>query len=151
MRQQEQEIYTLIEPAVTLLGYELLGVRYSTSGKRATLRVYIDSEHGITVADCERVSYQVSGLLDVHDPVPGRYTLEISSPGLDRPLFFPGHFERFKGHRVSIKLGLPLDGRRKFSGELRGCHDGKVVVWSDDTEYVLPLDMINSARLLPQD
>lgn len=151
MHQREQELYRLIEPAVTLLGYELVGVRYLTGGKRAIVRVYIDSERGIKVVDCERVSYQVSGLLDVHDPVPGQYTLEVSSPGLDRPLFFPDHFERFKGQRVAIKLGVPLHGRRKFSGELGGCHDGKVVVRADDREYFLPLGMISSARLVPQD
>ena len=139
----------MIEPAVSALGYELLGVEHHAAPRRSLLRVYIDSEAGIGIDDCERVSYQVSGILDVEDPVAGAYDLEVSSPGADRPLFEPSHFERYRGSQVRIRLDWPLDGRRSFRGVLRGCRDGNVLVDVDGAECALPLSQVGTARLVP--
>jgi ribosome maturation factor RimP len=150
MRARERQLQELLEPAVQVLGYELVGVQFVTQGHSSVLRIYIDSGTGITVDDCERVSYQVSGVLDVEDPIHSRYTLEVSSPGLDRPLFTPEHFQRFVGHLTTVKMDVPLDGRRKFRGELSGYRDGMVLVREEDVVHSLPYDMISIARLVPE-
>ncbi len=127
--QDPLHIGELLEPAVQALGYELVGVEYHGGGPGGgLLRVYIDNAQGITVDDCQTVSYQVSGLLDVEDPIPGNYTLEVSSPGLDRLLFKPGDYERFTGSLIKLRLGYPLEGRRRYKGRLRGIEDGNVVI-----------------------
>ena len=101
--------------------------------------------------DCQRVSHQVSGVLDVVDPIIGQYTLEVSSPGLDRPLFAPEHFERFAGSEVRIQLRELLDGRRKLIGRLLGMRDGDVaLVDSEAREWRIPLEQIEKARLVPE-
>ena len=150
MRRQERQLHALIEPAVAVLGYELVGVQYVPGGRRGLLRIYIDSEVGITLEDCEQVSHQVSGLLDVEDPIHGYYSLEVSSPGLDRPLFTPDHFRRFAGRRLKVKMNTSLSGRRNFSGVLVGYREGNVLVREDETEHALPLDLISMARLVPE-
>ena len=150
MRARERRLQELLQPAVQVLGYELVGVQFVSQGHRSVLRVYIDSDEGITVEDCERVSYQVSGVLDVEDPIHSRYVLEVSSPGLDRPLFTPEHFERFVGHLATVKMDVPVEGRRRFRGELNGFRDGMVLVREQDVVHSLPYEMISSARLVPQ-
>jgi len=150
MRQAPANVQKLIEPAVVTLGYELVGVEYLPQGKHSLLRVYIDAEDGITLDDCSRVSHQLSGLLDVEDVIQGHYNLEVSSPGLDRPLFKAEHFQQFAGHPVKIRLSLPKDGRRKFSGILRGMQDGNVIVEFEEHEVQLPLDIIEKANLIPE-
>jgi ribosome maturation factor RimP len=148
MPRESAELRSLVEPAVTALGYELVGVEFS-HGKPGLLRVYIDSEDGITVHDCEAVSHQVSGLLDVEDPIAGQYSLEVSSPGLDRPLFQARDFERFAGQAVRLRLTAPLNGRRNFRGLLRGMQGNQVIVQLDDEELRVELDEIDQARLVP--
>jgi len=148
MPRESAELRKLIEPAVRALGFELVGVEFST-GQSGLLRVYIDSEDGISADNCEAVSHQVSGLLDVEDPIPGRYALEISSPGLDRPLFQARDFERFTGSTVRLRLVSPLNGRRKFKGVLMGMKDNHVVVQVEDAELIVTLDEIDQARLVP--
>ncbi|MDH3526612.1 MAG: ribosome maturation factor RimP [Gammaproteobacteria bacterium] len=149
--QDPLHIGELLKPAVQALGYEFVGVEYR-SGEHGggLLRVYIDNEQGITVDDCQTVSHQVSGLLDVEDPIPGNYTLEVSSPGLDRLLFRPGDYERFAGSLIKLRLGYPLEGRRKFKGRLRGIEDGNVVIEQDGVDVSLPFDQIEQARLVPE-
>ncbi len=142
------ELGELIAPAVEVLGYELTGVEYLSGS--ALLRVYIDSKNGITVDDCQVVSHQLSGLLDVEDPIPGHYTLEVSSPGLDRLLFKVKDYERFAGSRVKIKLLAPLSGRRKFSGVLQGLEGESVLIEEDGENISIPLDQIAQARLVPE-
>ncbi|MGD8265983.1 MAG: ribosome maturation factor RimP, partial [Chromatiales bacterium] len=105
---------------------------------------------GITLDDCAAVSHQFSGVLDVEDPVSGNYDLEVSSPGLDRPLFVAEHFARFAGEQVKIRTLSPHDGRRKFSGELKGIEADIVTVSMDGEEFQIPLGDIDSARLVPQ-
>jgi ribosome maturation factor RimP len=146
----DKELQQLLAPIVTALGYELVGVvRLSQGGHNALLRVYIDHPDGISLDDCERVSYQVSGLLDVQDPIRGHYTLEVSSPGLDRPLFTLDHFIRFVGHKVRVHLTRPLGARRNFTGMLQRVQDRNVIVVADGTEYSLPYDQINKAHIVP--
>lgn len=139
----------LIEPGITALGYELVGVEYTTQGRGSVLRVYIDSAQGISAEDCQRVSHQVSGVLDVEDPIRGAFTLEVSSPGLDRPLFTAQHFVRFTGSRARIRLKQPLDGRRNFSGILRGVQGEQVLIEDAGEEFILCLANIDKARLAP--
>ncbi len=112
------------------------------------LRVYIDHENGISVDDCADVSHQVSAVLDVEDPIVGLYTLEVSSPGLDRPLFTEAHYERYLGQVAEIRLRSPLDGRRKYKGHLLSVRDGQVVIEVDGVEYSLALDNIEKAHLV---
>ncbi len=146
---RETALEALLEPAVSRLGYELVGVEYH-GGRRALLRLYIDREGGVSVEDCQRVSRQVSGLLDVEDPIPGPYTLEVSSPGLDRPLFRAEDFQRFAGREVRIRTDVPLEGRRNFRGVLRGLRGGEVLVEVDGAEFALPVERIEQARLVPE-
>ncbi|HFD92406.1 MAG TPA: ribosome maturation factor RimP [Gammaproteobacteria bacterium] len=148
-RRSDEQLTQLLQPAVEMLGYELLGIEYFSSGNRHTLRIYIDKEGGITVEDCERVSRQVSSLLDVEDPIKGHYTLEVSSPGLDRPLFTAAHFVRFSGSRVKLRTFAPLNGRRNFQGILHGMQDGRVELEVDGEQVLLPLEDIEKARIVP--
>ena len=150
MSQDPLHIGELIEPAVQSLGYELVGVEYRGGPGGGLLRVYIDREQGITVDDCETVSYQVSGLLDVEDPIPGHYTLEVSSPGLDRLLFKRHDYERFTGSLIKVRLGYPLNGRRKYKGRLAGVEGETIVIEQDGESVSLPLDQIEQARLVPE-
>ena len=149
MRSDAERIQRLLEPTVTGLGYELLGVELQGRGTGSVLRLYIDGPEGVTLDDCERVSRQVSAVLDVEDPIRGSFTLEVSSPGLERPLFAPAHFERFAGERVTVKLDVPVDGHRSVTGTLQGCRDGVVIVLEDGVERRLPLDVIRRAHLAP--
>jgi len=139
----------LIGPAVEGLGYEFVGTEYIPRRRQSLLRVYIDSDSGISLDDCARVSDQLSGLLDVEEPIPGAYALEVSSPGLDRPLFFERHFERFRGANVRVKMCAPVAGQRNFKGTLDGCRDGAVILLQDGEAHTLPLEDISSARLIP--
>ena len=138
----------LVEPVVVGMGYELVGVEFDAHQR--TLRVYLDSETGVQVGDCSAVSHQLSGLLDVEDPIPGNYHLEVSSPGLDRPLFTPGHFDRFKGSLVRIQLVRPLDGRRRFKARLLGLEGDKVKLLDGETQFDVPFESIDKARLVPE-
>jgi ribosome maturation factor RimP len=133
------------------MGYEVVGVELAGSGERGrVLRVYIDQEEGITLDDCAAVSHQLSGVLDVEDPIREHYRLEVSSPGLDRPLFTPAQFERFAGHEVRIRLARLIDRRRKLSGVLRGVRGDAVLVEVEGAELAIPLADIESARLVPE-
>lgn len=150
MRDDPFKLRDLLEPAVAAVGCELVGIEYLPNGKQSLLRVYIDKAEGVTVDDCSAVSYQVSGLLDVEDPVPGNYTLEVSSPGLDRPLFQARDFERFAGQEVKIRMRFPIDGQRNFRGLLQGLQEQQVVIEGQDGKRVnLPLDQVEQARLIP--
>lgn len=144
-----EHLRSMLEPPVALMGCELVEIEYFPHGKNQTLRVYIDKDGGVTVDDCERVSYQISGVLDVEDPIAGHYTLEVSSPGLDRPLSKPEHFERFSGHEVKLRLSAPREGRRNFKGLLKGFKNEQVELEVDGEDICLPLESIEKARLVP--
>jgi ribosome maturation factor RimP len=129
----------------------VVGVELAGSGTRGRLlRVYIDQEEGITLDDCTAVSHQLSGVLDVEDPIREHYTLEVSSPGLDRPLFTAAHFERFAGHTARIRLARLIDKRRKLTGVLRGVRGDAVLIDLEGQELEIPLADIESARLVPE-
>jgi len=133
------------------MGYELVGVEYLTGYQGGNLlRVYIDSDQGIKMEDCSRVSHQLSGVLDVEDPIQAEYNLEVSSPGMDRPLFEEEHFERFTGHQANIRLAHGIGSRRRYKGLLKGIEDGNVLLEVEDELISLPLDSISEARLVPE-
>ena len=144
-----EELKRLLEPAIERLGYELADLELKLGGRDGVVRVFIDRPEGIGLDDCEVVSRQVSSLLDVEDPLPGHYVLEVSSPGLDRRLTKPEHFRRFTGEDVRVKLRFPLDGRRNFRGELKAANDENIEVVVDGETHRLPIATIESARLVP--
>lgn len=151
MQPADSHLTMLARGVVEPMGYELVGVEFFQRGTAgATLRVYIDHEPGVTLDDCTAVSHQLSGVLDVEDPVPGHYDLEVSSPGLDRPLVFPEHFERFAGQRARIRLVEKIEGRRRLDGALRGVEGGVLKLWADGRLWHIPLASIESARLAPE-
>ena len=141
----------MLQPVVEAMGYECVGIEYLSGAKGpGTLRIYIDKPDGINVDDCSSVSHQVSGVLDVEDPIRENFNLEVSSPGLDRPLFTPEHYERFRGNEVKLKFHGKWEGRRKLVGTLMGYDDGNVTLSCEGEELVIPFDAINSARLVPE-
>ncbi|MCE3027674.1 MULTISPECIES: ribosome maturation factor RimP [Salinicola] len=147
---KDAALYAIIEPVVTAMGFELWGLEYLAQGKHSKLMIFIDSPNGISVDDCADVSRQVSGVLDVEDPITSHYSLEVSSPGLDRPLYTLDHFSRFRGHVVQLKLRTAFDGRRKFQGLLAGVEDDDVLLQIDGEEYCFPIESIDQARVVPQ-
>lgn len=143
------ELRHLLEPSIEQLGYELSDIEVKLGGKDGVVRVFIDRPEGIGLEDCEAVSRQVSAVLDVEDPLPGQYVLEVSSPGLDRKLTKFEHFHRFTGEEVRIKLRLPIAGRRNFRGALRAADKETIEIEVDGERHSLPLAAIESARLVP--
>ncbi|MGK8178502.1 ribosome maturation factor RimP [Pseudomonas aeruginosa] len=150
MSSKLEQLQALLAPVVEALGYECWGVEFISQGCHSVLRVYIDRPEGILIDDCEAVSRQVSGILDVEDPISGEYTLEVSSPGMDRPLFTLEQFAKHAGEQVKIRLRSPYEGRRNYQGILRGVEEQDVVVLVDDHEYLLPIDSIDKANIIPR-
>ena len=150
MAGKEQKMQIMLEPTVEALGFELWGIEHISQGRHSVLRVYIDSENGIGVEDCAAVSQQVSAILDVEDPITGEYTLEVSSPGMDRLLFKLEQFTGYTGEQIELRLRTPFEGRRKFKGVLKGIEGEDVVVQVDDHEYLLPYSAIDKARVEPR-
>ncbi|WP_373083173.1 ribosome maturation factor RimP [Zhongshania sp.] len=144
------KIEELIRPGVEALGYELWGLEHQSQGRHTLLRVYIDSEKGIGVDDCAKVSHQISGVLDVEDPIAGEYNLEVSSPGMDRPLYTLEQYAQYIGNDINVRLRVPFEGRRKFFGRLTGIEDGDVVLTAEEHEYLLPFDQIDKANVVPR-
>lgn len=143
------QLSELIRPVVETLECELWGVEQLTMGRYSTLKIYIDREEGVDIEDCARVSRQVSSLLDVEDPIKGEYTLEVSSPGLDRRLFDLPQYEAFKGSTVNIRLKRPFDGKRKYKGQLRGIEGDEVILGMTDEEILFPFEEIERANIVP--
>jgi len=144
-----ETLNALLEPAVQALGYECVGVELGGPRTHRVVRLYIDAARGITLDDCARVSHQVSGLLDVEDPIDGGYTLEVSSPGLDRPLMRISDFDRFKGAEVRVRTTRPVAGRQRLCGLLGGVDGDEVVVEVEGVPVRVPYDAIRDARLVP--
>jgi ribosome maturation factor RimP len=139
----------LLEPTIEDLGYELVWIEMANQDKHKILRIYIDAPGGIQVDDCETVSRQISVLLDVEDPMNTEYFLEVSSPGLDRPLVKPDHFKQFLGDQARIIMHTHVLGRRKFTGQMVEADDNAVVVEMDGESFELPYKNMDSARLEP--
>ncbi len=146
---QQEQLVALLEPEIERLGYELADVEVNLGSGGGVLRLFIDNAAGISLDDCEKVSRQVSALLDVEDPIPGEYNLEVSSPGLDRRLVKEAHFERFAGSRVRMKLKRLVDGRRNYKGRLVGYEKPNVLLQEGKETYAIPFVEIDSARLVP--
>jgi ribosome maturation factor RimP len=144
-----QKLNELLQPLVEDLGYEFVGLEYNSNPKHSVLRIYIDHENGVGIKDCETVSRETAALLDVKDPIRSRYNLEISSPGLDRPLFTPAHYNEFAGQEAQINLFAPQDGRRKFSGPILSADENSVKIEQDGSEVTLDFDNIAKAKLIP--
>jgi ribosome maturation factor RimP len=150
MRRAPGAIQDCVDPVVRSMGYDLVGVEYGGNPGNARLRVYIDAADGITLDDCAAVSEQLSAALDVDDPIPGAYVLEVSSPGVNRPLFAPADFERFRGSRVFVRLERALDGRKRFKGTLVGLEGDTAVVEVDGRNWHLPLDAMEEAHVVAE-
>ena len=118
-------------------------------GKGGVVRVFIDHPDGIGLEDCEKVSLAVSALLDVEDPIPGHYDLEVSSPGLNRKLTKSEHFARFQGETVKVEMRFPIEGRKRFRGKLQASDEENIVVEVDGEAHSLPIATIDTARLVP--
>lgn len=148
---RNEELTTLLEPVIAALGLECLGVEYSPSYGNSLVRVYIDAnDRPVTVEDCEAVSRQVSATLDVNDPIQGRYTLEVSSPGFDRPLYTPAHFARFIGQSAKLEVSLPIEGRRRFQGPIRAVEDSTITMDQDGKNVRIAHENIQKAKLVPE-
>ncbi|MCV6615074.1 MAG: ribosome maturation factor RimP [Cellvibrionaceae bacterium] len=145
----KQQLQQLLEPVVESLGCSLWGLEYLSQGRHTTLRLYIEAEEGVGVEHCEKVSRQVSAVMDVEDPIAGEYTLEVSSPGLDRPLYTLAQFTQYVGEQVSLRLRQAFEGRRKFSGRLNGVEGDEILLVVDDEEYLLPIELIEKANVVP--
>lgn len=146
----EVELEEIIKSALKVLDFEYVGSEMRMQTGRQFLRIFIDKDGGVTIDDCERASRQISALLDVEDPYAGHYNLEVSSPGLDRPLFEREHFERFVGARAKIRLKLPQNSRRNFLGVIKAVEADNVILVVDDDTFELPLSNIEKANLVPE-
>ena len=155
MRKELKDLWLLTEPYVRDAGFDLIEVTFGRESSGWVLRLFIDSPQGASVTvshdDCSRVSRDVSAALDVADSIPHAYQLEVSSPGLDRPLRREGDFARFVGENARVKMSDEggVDGRRNFSGTIRGAKDGRVEIECDGRSYQLPIDGIAKANLVP--
>ena len=138
----------LFESTVAALGLKLWGIEIVQQGKYSLLRIYIEREEGVTIEDCEKVSRQVSAILDVEDPIAGEYTLEVSSPGLDRPLFTSEQFGLFAGSKVNVRLRGPVDGKRKLKGLIENVAGDDIVLQVDGTEFEIQFANIEKANIV---
>ena len=147
----DSKISQLLEPAIEALGYELWGIDLQMGSRVKLLRIYIDrSEDLVGIDDCERVSRQASSILDVEEAINGEYVLEVSSPGMDRPLYGLGQYEKYIGEDISLKLRFPYQGQRNFKGRLAGTDGDEIILVVADHEYLFPVEGIERANVIPQ-
>lgn len=146
----ERQLTEMLEAPVGASGYELVGLEFIRAGEHSTLRIFIDHDNGINVDDCAEVSRQVSAVLDVEDPISVAYNLEVSSPGLERPLFKTAHYEQFIGHEVNIVLKMAIGNRRKWKGEILSIEGETVTINADGQEEQFVLSNIAKANLIPK-
>ncbi|MDH2923987.1 ribosome maturation factor RimP [Nicoletella semolina] len=145
----EQKLQDLVEASIEAMGFELVGVECQRTGRFLTVRLYIDKEGGVTIDDCGEVSHQVSAIFDVEDPIADKYTLEVSSPGLDRPLFTSAHYQRFVGRDIVIHLRIPVLDRRKWQGTLLNIDGDLITLNVEGNEHIFALGNIQKANLIP--
>ncbi|WP_028108597.1 ribosome maturation factor RimP [Ferrimonas futtsuensis] len=144
----EQRLTDMLQEPVVALGYELVGIQYVRAGSHSTLRVFIDHENGITVDDCAEVSRQVGAVLDVEDPISTEYNLEVSSPGIERPLFTPAHYQRFIGEEVNLLLNMPMEGKRKLKGEIKAVEGEMITLSVQGKDQEVALANVRQAHLV---
>ncbi len=142
------ELEKIIRPAVEATGFEFWGLEYLAQGKHSVLRVYIDHEKGIDVDNCAEVSHQISGVLDLEDPIQGYYNLEVSSPGMDRPLFTEEQFASYQGEEVELRVSIPINGRRKFKGTIEQVENGVMHLEADGETYEIICQQVEKANLV---
>ena len=150
MKQAPEHLVNLLEPIVEGLGYECVGIEYNPHPQHGMLRVYIDSENGILVEDCSKVSHQISGVLDVEDPIQGNYQLEVSSPGADRPFFKLSQFQSYVGGTVAVSLFSPVEKRKKITGRIQAVEGDDILLQEDEQIFRIPFQAISKARLVPE-
>lgn len=144
-----ERLTEMLTPAVEALEFELVGIEFIRAGKHSTLRVYIDHEDGISVDDCAQVSHQVSAVLDVEDPINTEYNLEVSSPGLDRPLFTAAQYAQFAGESAQVTLNVPVSGKRKFTGVIKQVADNVVSFEVGSDTLDVDIATIKRANIVP--
>lgn len=142
------EIQQLIEPVVVESGYQFWACEYISQGKHSFLRVYIDKEGGIGISDCEYISKQISAVLDVEDPIKTDYSLEVSSPGIPRPLFSQAHYQQYLGHNVEVKLHKVLHGSRRFTGIIQSVNENSVILDVQGEQIEFQFSQIVKANLI---
>lgn len=150
MSSRNTNIEQLLSATIEAMGYEIWGVDYTIYKSRANLCVYIDSENGITVDDCAEVSNQIEGVLDVETRFPQNMTLQVSSPGLDRILFKPRHFESRIGVLIDVRLSWPVEGRSHIRGRLHSCNAQSFLVTMDEQEFEISFEQVRRARVVPE-
>lgn len=150
MASKQDQLQALLAPVVESMGCELWGLEYLTQGRFTTLRIYIDAADGVSLDQCEKVSRQISSVMDVEDPIDGEYTLEVSSPGLDRILFSLDHYKRYLGETISGRLRTPIEGRRRFKAEIKSVEDDTLVLLIDNKEMRVAYSAIDKANLVPR-
>jgi len=148
VRQGDTTLRDRLASMVNAMGYEFVGCELQRQGRSSLLRIYIDSEQGITVDDCAKVSRQVSAVLDVEDPIQGQYTLEVSSPGLNRPLFEMAHYQKYVGSRIKVRVSSPVDNQRNFVGKLLKVDEMNVYLLVEQEEIILPFSNIEKAKVI---
>ena len=139
----------MLEPAVQAVGMELWGIEFLSQGRHSILRVYIDSQNGVTIDDCEAASHQVSGILDVEDPISGEYNLEVSSPGMDRPLFSFEQFRSYVGEPIKVRLQMAVDGKRNFTGKLLVAENDQLTFEVENQQLTVSMNQVDKANLVP--
>ena len=146
----ETQLTDLLEPSVQAIGFELVGLEFIRAGAHSTLRVFIDHENGINVDGCAEVSRQISAVMDVEDPITVAYYLEVSSPGLERPLFKAAHYQQFIGHEVSLVLKMAMGNRRKWKGDIVAVEGELITLNVDGNDESFALSNISKANLVPK-
>ncbi|KAF3977263.1 MAG: ribosome maturation factor RimP [Methylococcales symbiont of Iophon sp. n. MRB-2018] len=150
MKQAPEHLVKLIEPTVEGLGYECVGIEFNPHPQHGLLRIYIDTENGIVLEDCTKVSHQLSGLLDVEDPISSNYQLEVSSPGADRLFFKMSQFEQFIGSVITVNLFRPINKQRKITGLIDSVEDNIVYLQQANQLSKIPFQAMSKARLVPE-
>ena len=147
----ESKLKQFLQPIVEALGCQLWGVDLQSGARTKLLRVYIDKDDGLVgIEDCERVSRQAGSVLDVEDAIKGEYILEVSSPGMDRPLYELGQYEKYVGEDISVRLRFPYEGRRNFKGRLTGIDGDEIILVVTDHEFLFPVEGIEKANVVPR-
>ncbi|RJG51306.1 ribosome maturation factor RimP [Motilimonas pumila] len=146
----EQKLTEMLEPSVEDLGFELVGIDFHSAGNKSVLRIYIDHEDGIFVQNCADVSHQVSAILDVEDPISSEYTLEVSSPGMERPLFKVSQYQEYIGEEVKLQLRMPITNRRKWKGVIAAAEGEIITLEVDGQQESFALSNIQKANIVPK-
>ena len=148
MATREETIRKIVEPVVAALGFQLWGIEYLGQGRHTLLRVYLDKEGGINIEDCAEASRHISSILDVEDPISSEYTLEVSSPGLDRTLFTLEQMQAYVGSTLKLRLTENFEGRRNYGGVLKAVVNDEVVLVADGKELVFPYALVEKASIV---